>query len=89
MSKRKSVEDVKDVNTGKITRFFSKERTETKERTVPGKSKLFITKFKFAYFTIRSTDGAIDEFACLSEIILLHDGFQICEHFYNLKKEAF
>ena len=35
MSKRKSMEDLKDVNTGKITRFFSKERTETKERTVP------------------------------------------------------
>ena len=69
MSKRKPMEDLKDVKTGKITRFFSKERTETKERTVTGKSKLFITKFKFAYFTIRSTDGAIDEFARLSEII--------------------
>ena len=89
MSKRKPMEDLKDVKTGKITIFFSKERTETKERTVTGKSKLFITKFKFAYFTIQSTDGAIDKFARLSEIILLHDGFQICEHFYNLKKEAF
>ena len=83
MSKRKPMEDLKDVKTGKITRFFFK------ERTVTGKSKLFMTELKFAYFTMRSTDSAIDEFAGLSEIILLHDGFQICEHFYNLKKEAF
>ena len=45
MSKRKPMEDLKDVKTGKITIFFSKERTETKERTVTGKSKPFITKF--------------------------------------------
>ena len=65
MSKRKPTEDLKDGKTGKITRFFSKEPTITKERTVTGKSKLFITEFKFVYFTFPSADGAsINSLVC-------------------------
>ena len=59
-SRQKVVEDLKNGKKGKITSFFSK------ERTVCGKFKMSL---HLSLHTVRSADRVIDEFVDLSKII--------------------